>query len=95
MDGHSLIRSSSFLCKRPVLLTFFPRKHLQYFSLKDRLFYGSVLLSNWEIIVDRWYDQLAALGRWYLSLCIYLIFLISGCNVSVHYFSSSFFVLLL
>ena len=74
---------------------FFPRKHLQHFSLKDRLFYGSVLLIIWEIIVARWYDQLAALGCWYLSLYIYLIFLISGCSVSVHYFFSSFFVLLL
>ena len=40
---------------------FFPRKHLQFFLLKERLFYGSILLIIWEIIVARWYDQLYCL----------------------------------
>ena len=47
---------------------FFPQKILQYFSLRDR-----PLLSSWEVIVGRWFVQLAALWHGYLLFCIYIM----------------------
>ena len=43
------------------------------------------------MIVGRWYVQLAAIWHWYLSLCIYITFILFYI-VSVHSFFKYFFV---
>ena len=51
---------------------FFP-ENSQIFFLKGQFFVW-LLLSSQEMIVGRWYVQLAAIWHWYLPLCIYITF---------------------